>query len=77
MIDSASTPAVKFRLRKIRRSTTGSSSVSSQIRKNPSETAAVIARPTISGEPNQSSSRPLSSISCSEPTHSSSSPSPT
>src|SRR5690348_7791653 len=65
---SASVPAAKLRCRNRRRSTMGSSSVSSQTRNTTSDIVETIASDRIIVEWNQSSSLPLSSRTCSEPT---------
>ncbi len=64
----AITPALKLRPLNSVRSTTGWSSVNSQMRKKAKPTTATTVSRTISPELNQSSSLPRSSISCSEPT---------
>ena len=71
------TAPVKPRWRKTLRSTIGCSSVSSQIRKAAKPIAATSASATMIGEPNQSSSLPLSSMICSAPTKTTSRPRPT
>src|SRR5690348_15933262 len=65
---STSVPAAKLRCRNNLKFTIGSRSVSSQIRKMLSEIAATIASTTMKLEWNQSSSLPLSSSTCNEPT---------
>ena len=75
-MDSAMEPAAKLRRRNRRRSTTGWASVSSQTMNTARLTTATMASMTIRPEANQSSSLPLSSMSCSAPTHSTSRASP-
>ncbi len=62
-------PAQKLRPLNSVRSTTGCSSVSSQARKKAKPTTAVTAKPTISGEANQSCSLPRSSTICKAAIH--------
>ena len=76
-METVTTPTAKLRRPNSRRSTTGWASVNSQTTNTTKPMAAVSPRPTIKGELNQSSSLPLSSISCSEPTHSTSRARPT
>src|SRR3546814_17662838 len=71
------TPDVKLRYLNSVRSITGCSAVSSQIIKNTKETTATTAMVVMALLANQSSSLPLSSISCNAPTHSNSKHSPT
>ncbi|WP_409981716.1 hypothetical protein [Roseateles sp.] len=66
-IASVPTPIVKLRRAKSRRSTTECSAVSVQATKTTSAIAATTASATMSGELNQSSSLPLSSITWSAP----------
>jgi hypothetical protein len=66
--DSVAIPIVKLRLARSVRSTMGCSSVSSHTRKKTNPIAAATPSPTMKGEPNQSSSFPLSSRIWSDPT---------
>src|SRR3546814_7259220 len=66
--EMASVEKLNPRNRKTRRSTTGLASVSSQMTKATKLTAATIARPTIQVDPNQSCSRPVSSMIWKAPT---------
>ena len=70
-------PSAKLRFLNSDRSTIGFFSVSSQIRKATKPIAVTIASTTIWVEANQSASLPVSSITCSAPTQTISSPSPT
>ena len=73
----ASEPKPKLRPENKLRSTTGCSSVSSHTTNTAKATTATMASTMIWLDANQSSSLPLSSMSCNAPTHSTSSDSPT
>ena len=69
--------SVKLRLLKKLRSTMGAFSVNSQISQAMSPTTATTPKMTMNGEENQSSSLPLSSMICNEPTQTTSNARPT
>jgi hypothetical protein len=76
-MDSVIAPNAKLRPANSRMSTTGCSSVSSQATNTANATTTITASVTMVGELNQSSSLPLSSITCRQPTHNTSMPRPT